>query len=250
MANLSVLRQAGLVKICGIREPGHAVAAVEAGADLLGLMFAKSRRQVSRLEAARIVSEVRSAYGDQSPLFTGVFVDADAATINELVSQVGLDVVQLHGAEIATVLLGIQVPVIRPIRTPPGSTMGSIASTIENQQLSDEVPALFFIDAYDPVMHGGTGKRADWPVARAVAARWPLMLAGGLTPENVAEAIDEVRPAGVDVSSGVETNAVKDPEKVREFVANAKRAFARLDSPGGSGKPEIGYPVEATAGSS
>jgi phosphoribosylanthranilate isomerase len=213
-------------------------------------MFAKSRRQVTVQEAASIVREVRIAYGERSPLFCGVFVDADAATINELVSDVGLDVVQLHGSEIATVLAGIQIPVIRPISTPPGSTMSSVASTIESQRLSDEVPALFFIDAYDPVRHGGTGNRADWPLARGVSARWPMMLAGGLTPENVAEAIDEVRPAGVDVSSGVETNAVKDPGKIREFVANAKRAFACLDALAGPGKAEIGYPIESAAGPS
>lgn len=226
MTELAAFRRSDLVKIDGLCEPGHALIAAEAGADLLGLVFAQSKRQVTAEKAALIVSEVRHAFGDRSPLFVGVFVDCDAATMNGLASAAGLDVIQLHGSENAAVIRDVILPVIRAIGPAPESTVDSVMALLEEQRVSREVPALYLIDAYDPVRHGGTGKRADWALASGVAGRARLMLAGGLTADNVAEAINHVRPVGVDVSSGVETDGIKDPAKVREFVAMAKRAFA------------------------
>jgi phosphoribosylanthranilate isomerase len=225
------LRRPGLIKICGVRETEHALVVAEAGADVLGLNFApSSKRRVSIENAVSIVSAVRHAFGDGAPLSAGIFVDVYAENVNQIASVVGLDVVQLHDPAIPASIERIERPVIRPISPPPGSSPGSVASSMAGQRLNDDVPALFMLDAHDPVLHGGTGRRADWHLARDLARDFPLLLAGGLTPENVAQAIAQVRPLGVDVASGVETDGVKDPEKIRAFIANAREAFAALNS--------------------
>jgi phosphoribosylanthranilate isomerase len=231
MFDSDLLQRSGLVKICGLREPAHALVAAESGADLLGLNFVpSSKRRIDSNQARSIVREVHTTYGDRGPQMVGIFVDEPAERINETASAVGIDAVQLNGSESADYLERLRFPVIRSLSPPPGSTLESVVSTIEDQYASEEMPPLFLLDAYDPVQHGGTGKRADWSLARDLSMRLPVMLAGGLTPENVAMAIDAVRPLGVDVASGVETDGVKDPVKIREFIANAKHAFSALQS--------------------
>jgi len=223
-----VLGQQGLVKICGLSQPDHALAAAGAGADLLGLMFAHSKRQVTIEQARAVVEEVRREYGDRAPLFAGVFVDPDAAGVNMIASRVGLDLVQLHGSESADLIHDIALPVIRAVGPPPGSTVDSVLRKLNDHQAREDAPALFLLDAYDPVQLGGSGRLADWALASDVARRVALLLAGGLTVGNVGEAIRQVQPRGVDVSTGVETDGIKDPRKIQEFVTNAKQAFCGL----------------------
>jgi phosphoribosylanthranilate isomerase len=224
------LARPGLIKICGLRDPEHAIAAAEAGADLLGLVFASSRRQVTHDEARSIVDAVHQAMGDERPLFVGVFVDASLETIEATAAATGISVAQLHGQDVGDVLRRTSLATIRAVAPPPGQDARAVLGRIDGERVDATTPALSFIDAYDPVLHGGTGRRADWELARIVAGSTGLMLAGGLNPETVAEAIETVRPAGVDVSSGVERNGVKDPDLIRSFIARAREAFGAVPS--------------------
>jgi phosphoribosylanthranilate isomerase len=220
-----LLKRGGIVKIDGVMQAQHAVAAAEAGADLVGFIFAKSRRQLTSAQASIEVSALRTSLGERAPLVLGVFVDESPERVNEIIDEVGLDVVQLHGSETAESLRAISRPIFRAVGPPPGSSADDVAALLATLRLDAVRPALWVIDAWDPVNHGGSGKRADWAVAAELARTTPFLLAGGLNPENVAEAVRTVRPVGVDVSSGVETDGVKDPERIRAFVHAAKAAF-------------------------
>lgn len=203
----------GAVKICGIREPQHAVAALYAGADMLGFVFAPSRRGVTVEEAATCIDAVRGSRAGM----VGLFVDAGAEVINRTVREAGLDAVQLHGETTPEQLAAIEVPVIKVLQHTADS-----AARLPGQT---EYPVAYMIDAVVPGLYGGTGVLADWALAASLATNLPLMLAGGLTLDNVAEAISTVRPRAVDVSSGVETGGVKDAAKIEAFIKAAKVAF-------------------------
>lgn len=203
----------GAVKICGIREPRHAVAALDAGADLLGFVFAPSRRRVTVEEAAECIAAVR---GSQAAM-VGLFVDAGTDEINRVARAAKLDAVQLHGELSAEQLLGIDLPVIKVLQGAADSASQAVGQS--------GLPVAYMIDAVVPGAHGGTGVLADWNLAASLAIHLPLMLAGGLTADNVAEAISAVRPLAVDVSSGVETGGVKDAAKIEAFIEAAKAAF-------------------------
>lgn len=206
-------------KICGLRTIEHALAAVEAGADLLGLIFAPSRRQVTPAQASAIARAVRDAApaGRQVEL-VGVFVNAAPDHMREVARECDLDALQLSGDEpaaIADQLAGIGL--IKTIRFN--------ASVAEQDWLAYDWPHVrLHADAHVPGVYGGAGVVADWQKSFELARRRQLILAGGLTPANVGVAIEQVRPWAVDVSSGVETDGVKDVRKIRQFVAGAKAA--------------------------
>jgi phosphoribosylanthranilate isomerase len=144
-----------------------------------------------------------------------VFVDAPIEAVNETAERVGLTMVQLHGDEPAEYARAVRRPVLRAVR----------AGDAESAKGWPDGTRLL-IDAIDPQARGGTGTRVDWDRAAILARGGEVVLAGGLTPDNVGEAIEKVRPWGVDVSSGVEqAPGVKDPEKVTRFVTNATRAY-------------------------
>jgi phosphoribosylanthranilate isomerase len=149
----------------------------------------------------------------------GVFADQSAEEVNDIAGAAGLDLVQLSGGESADYVRKIEHPVMRALHVGPECTA---------DELLDEAGgfacAAFLLDTASPTARGGTGESFDWDVAADVAARLPFLLAGGLTPENVAAAIGRAEPWGVDVSSGVETGGKKDIEKVRAFVRAAKGA--------------------------
>ncbi|GAB4427707.1 MAG: phosphoribosylanthranilate isomerase [Chloroflexi bacterium OHK40] len=204
-----------LVKICGLRTVEHALAA--ASADMLGLVFAPSRRQVSVEQAATIAAALR-ARGAPAPRLVGLFVNASPASIITVASAVGLDLVQLSGDEPPEDADALSLPVIKAVRMD-----GSARETAWiRRAASGELTLL--VDAHVPGAYGGTGVRADWQRAAELAATTPLILAGGLTPANVATAISAVRPLGVDVSSGVETDGHKDPAKIEAFLEAARSA--------------------------
>ncbi len=225
---LSVIDQHGVVKICGLRQLDHAVVAAEAGAVLLGLMFAQSRRQIDADDAAVLVRDLRVALGAEMPLIVGVFVDEHPARINEIVDRVGLDAVQLHGYLPADELRRIRRPVIRVTNPEPGRDVASVFWEMLDLSADAFLPVCWLVDAWDPVQQGGTGKRADWRLAQELAKETSFFLAGGLNAANVAEAITLIDPLGVDVSSGVETDGVKDPAKIEEFVRVAREAFRSI----------------------
>lgn len=190
-----------------------AVAAADAGADAIGFVFAPSRRRVTVEEARRIAAAL-------PPFVTkvGVFVDEDPHRVREIADAVRLDAVQLHGAETPAYAAALGLPAIKAFRMrDAGSADGMRGYRV----------AAFLLDSFEPDVAGGTGKPFNWALAAGLAAPAPLILAGGLTPENVREAIDIVRPFGVDVSSGVESGGRKDPGKIREFVARVRNGDGR-----------------------
>lgn len=206
------------VKICGIMDEAAAIVAAAAGADAIGLVFAPSRRQVSVDQARRIAAEL-------PPFVTkvGVFVDDDAARIQEIAGAVRLDVVQLHGSESPEFCAALRVPVMKAIRVRDARSLDAMRTYRV---------AAFLLDSYDPDLAGGTGTAFKWDIASGLRAPAPVVLSGGLTPDNVGDALEIVQPYAVDVSSGVETNGRKDHAKICAFVErvhewNAKQTSSR-----------------------
>jgi phosphoribosylanthranilate isomerase len=194
------------VKICGITNLDDAITAVECGADAMGFVFwFKSPRFIEPLEAKRIASEV-------PPFVTtvGVFVNEPVEGINRLVHSVGLDCVQLHGEEPPEVCRGLEAKVIKAVRV-------SAEKDLEGLDRYDV--SAFMLDTFCEGVQGGSGETFDWDIAVKAKRFGAVILSGGLTPDNVVDAIRHVRPYGVDVSTGVEREpGKKDPEKIRKFI--------------------------------
>jgi len=194
-----------LVKICGITRIDDARAAIDAGASALGFIFWEGSPRFVQPERAReIVSGL-------PPLVStvGVFVNQSPEHVNEIADAVGLSTVQLHGDETPGQAAQIRRPVIKAVTRLDDAHIDLWPDRI-----------ILLVDAHDPVRRGGTGERADWARAAEVARRRRILLAGGLTPINVASAIREVRPFGIDVSSGVETApGIKNPERLAALFA-------------------------------
>jgi phosphoribosylanthranilate isomerase len=200
------------VKVCGITNPEDALTATDSGADAVGLVFAESPRKLS-VEKAR---EIAAALPDRV-LKVGVFVNEETEEVLRIVREVGLDYAQLHGDEspkTVTVLRGEGVKVIKALRVRGAGSLGAI----------DEYEAdLFLLDAWSEKARGGTGERFDWELAKSHGGRGNIVVSGGLTPENVREAIRFFEPYGVDASSSLEdAPGKKNGERVRRFVSAAK----------------------------
>lgn len=196
------------VKICGITSVEIALTATNAGADALGFVFAPSRRQLTPERARQIIQEL-------PPLVTkvGVFVNEPVELVNEIAQYCGLDVVQLHGQESPEYCQQMGRAVIKGISVRDSDSL-AVLSAYQVQG--------FLLDTYHPDQRGGTGTTFDWSLMLEAQSNRPMILAGGLTPENVAQAVKLVQPYGVDVSSGVETNGIKDPFKIEAFIKGAK----------------------------
>ncbi len=202
-----------LIKICGITRPEDAAAAVDAGADAVGFVFWERSPRYVDPERARGI--VRALPPFVTPV--GVFVNQPLEHVNDVARRARLGAVQLHGDEPPGFARSIEGPVIKAV------TAGAPGA------LDWPEAVMLLVDAADRERRGGTGRLADWAGAAAVAARRRILLAGGLTPENVEEAVARVGPFGVDVSSGVEQSpGVKDHSKVRAFVTAARRAAGRV----------------------
>ena len=184
------------IKICGITNLEDALVAVEAGADALGFVFFQgSSRYISPEHAAAIICRL--------PPFVqtvGLFVNEKSAIVNAIADQCGVDIVQLHGEESPEYCQAINRRIIKAFRVKDAASLDTMA---------DYRVAGWLLDAWSPVAHGGTGTTFNWDIAAHAAASRPIILAGGLTPENVAEAAVTVRPYAVDVSSGVESEPRK-----------------------------------------
>ena len=201
------------VKICGLRNAEHAQVAIEAGADMLGFMFYEpSHRYITPVQARALRERIEDARGRAEVV--GVFVNRDADYINDLAEQIGLDIIQLHGDEPPEFCRCIKRPVIKALRL-------DTQTDTEKVEAYRQVSWRILLDTPTP-QWGGSGEIHDWSLARSIARHIPVLLAGGLKPENVGEAIRQVRPWGVDVSSGVETDRMKDVGKIREFIRNAR----------------------------
>jgi indole-3-glycerol phosphate synthase / phosphoribosylanthranilate isomerase len=202
------------VKICGLRTVDQLLNARDAGADLIGLMFYE---QSSRYIEPQAAKELLKAYegGHASPDIVGIFVNKEAGFINDVVEHVGLNFVQLHGNEPPEFCRSIHRPVIKALHL-NGRTHADLVETYAQTSWR------MLLDT-PTVKWGGSGETHDWGLARSIAQHTPIFLAGGLTPENVGKAVQEVHPWGVDVSSGVETDGQKDIKKIQSFVEHARR---------------------------
>ena len=239
-----------LVKICGLRDAETALEGAKAGADFIGIMFAESKRKVTPQQCYDIVEALKekrtqgrdasfdgprrgdvsasswfSAWAEEieqsaarwRPLIVGVFADMEVDDVNDIADAAGLDLVQLSGGESTEFAGRVHLPVIRAIHVGPGTTEFDVWDAAK-----PGTSAGIMLDTASADARGGTGAAFDWAVANEVARRTPFFLAGGLTPENVAVAVGQVEPWAVDVSSGVETDGIKDIEKIRAFIRAAK----------------------------
>lgn len=217
------------VKICGITDLDDALAAVDVGADLLGFNFyPKSPRYIEPAACARLVERLRSRGAEVT--LVGVWVNAAPQAVRACLDACNLDYAQLHGDEPPEDLFALGPWAFKALR---------LTNTAEAKQqalsylppaadgyetlVADPPRPAFLLDAAAPGQFGGSGQVADWEAARVLARRWPILLAGGLRPDNVAAAIQAVHPWGVDVASGVESSpGRKDPANMRAFVKAAR----------------------------
>lgn len=209
------------VKVCGITRLEDARAALEAGADFLGFNFyPPSPRYLAPERAAQIIAALPAAART-----VGIFVNAGLATVQNIAALCRLDYIQLHGDEPPEFVQALSPRAFKALR-PRSVAEAEVAAAVYAPlgPAEADVP-LLLVDAYRAGRYGGTGEKGDWALAAGLASRYRLLLAGGLTPENVAEAIRQVRPWGVDVASGVESApGIKDHDKMRRFIQEAKRA--------------------------
>ena len=210
------------VKICGLHDTEGIDAAVEAGADMLGFIFHEPSHRYIAPEQVPALLQASQSYnqppkGQLRPDLVGVFVNKDASYINDVVEQAGLHYVQLHGNESPEFCQQIKHPVIKALALNEPADLEKLAAY-------QEVTWRLLIDTPTPDW-GGTGRTSNWDLAHQAAQRSKILLAGGLTVDNVRTAIQQVQPWGVDVSSGVETNKQKDRQKIAAFVAQVRSSM-------------------------
>ncbi|MDX9992130.1 MAG: phosphoribosylanthranilate isomerase [Anaerolineales bacterium] len=223
------------IKICGIKTLPDALAAIEAGADLLGFNFyPKSPRSINAAACRQITLGLREKY--PGLLLVGVFVNSPADEIRAILQAAGLDLAQLHGDETPQMLAELGPLAFKAVRLPSAILQREcdIQSVLDSAFVRDcaagsaDRPRLL-LDASAPGLYGGSGLTTDWAAAAQIARQHPILLAGGLTPANVAQAVRQVQPWGVDVASGVESSpGVKDPQKMKKFVeqVHSKQSLA------------------------
>jgi len=214
------------IKICGVTTPDDVRACVDAGADAVGINFHPgSRRYVDPAKAMPLVRSI-------PPLLAGVgvFVDIPTRQMCALAYQLGLHAVQWHGDQ-PEIEDPFPFSLIAAFRLKDLASLQGIQAYLDRCRAAGWQPGAVLIDAYVEGQMGGTGRTARWELLSDFRPSVPVILAGGLTPENVGDAIRQVRPSAVDVASGVEsTPGRKDPEKVRRFIANARQAAAKLEA--------------------
>lgn len=214
------------VKICGITTLDDALMAADVGADMLGFNFwPKSKRYIAKDEATELCSALRAEFGADCPLLVGVFVNMVVSDVSRTMEVVGLDFAQLAGDESEAMLRELRGTAFKAIRPANAfQAQDDLNYFGPVMPANDRMPSIL-LDASVPGQYGGTGQTVADEVVQIVSSRVPrLMLAGGLTPENVAERVAAVRPWGVDVASGVEgeISGRKDADKVREFIWAAR----------------------------
>ncbi|HWR31325.1 MAG TPA: phosphoribosylanthranilate isomerase [Negativicutes bacterium] len=203
-----------IIKICGIRSVEAAQTAEQYGADLIGFIFAESKRKIDVATAAEIAAAV------PRPGKVGVFVNQPLPLVREIAEKCRLDYIQLHGDESPEYCSALNRPAIRALR---------IGNDVTPMMFTDYPAEYLLLDSFVPGQAGGTGVAFDWETTRNLIGRprQKFIVAGGLTPENVPDAIRILRPDGVDVSGGVETDGVKDSGKIQRFITAARLAAER-----------------------
>ena len=212
-----------MIKICGLSDAENATAAAKAGADFIGLVFAPSRRQVSVEKALWIVGEVKKL--ENPPQVVGVFVNLESREVNRIAAYCRLDRVQLSGDENWQYCLDIKHPIIKVIHITEETKTGQVIKEIETgygMELKQEPVCL--LDAKTGNAYGGGGQVFDWRLLNEVTSGYRIIVAGGLTSQNVGGLIKQAKPWGVDVSSGVESKGVKTRRKIKAFIKAARQA--------------------------
>jgi phosphoribosylanthranilate isomerase len=205
-----------LVKICGIQRVEDACLAAELGASAIGFIFWPGSPRFIHPQRARSIAADIPAHVQR----VGVFVDQAPAYVAEVVRQVPLSAIQLHGSESVEEYVDIGVPIIKAVPVVEPFDASAIDAVPERVTV--------LLDAHDPIRRGGTGRTVDWSIAAAMAVRRRTILSGGLNATNVREAVERVRPYMIDVSSGVESApGIKDAGKLRDFFD----VVARLEEP-------------------
>lgn len=219
------------VKICGITNLDDAIAATEAGADYLGfIFFPPSPRSITKDQARQLISQLRG--NPKLPILVGVFVNESAEDIAQILDYCHLDLAQLSGDETPNLIGNPQSPIFghsyKVIRPRSLAEAEAEAEWYVPPQRKESQPTLL-VDTHHVNLYGGTGLTANWSIAAHLTGQVPgLMLAGGLNPSNVSQAVGQVRPYAVDVASGVESSpGQKDHDLVRTFISNAKTEPAR-----------------------
>jgi phosphoribosylanthranilate isomerase len=211
------------IKICGLRAPEDAAVAAAAGVDAIGLVFYPPSPRYLRLAEAQAICRLLHGSGI---LRVGVFVDERPEVVRAVAAACPLDMVQLHGAESPEEVAALGLPAIKSLAVRSPASLVALPAYAA-------VARYLHLDAYVPGgLPGGNGQPFAWELAAEPARRYPVILAGGLTPENVGAAIAAVRPFGVDVSSGVERAGRKDHALMRAFVAAVREADGRTSPPG------------------
>ncbi|MBP2000268.1 phosphoribosylanthranilate isomerase [Paenibacillus shirakamiensis] len=200
------------VKICGLTTKEAAWAAVEAGADAIGFVFAEGKRKISPYAAKEIIRSIPPYVTT-----TGVFVNTELGEMNQIAEFCQLDMVQLHGKETPHYCSKSIRPVVKTLH------MGGLDLQPEDALIMyQNVVRAFLLDTFVQGSTGGTGQSFAWSEVKKLQSPHPLILAGGLHPENIVRALEETRLSAVDVSSGVETQGIKDPLKMNDFVKAAR----------------------------
>ena len=213
-----------IVKICGLKDPENAVVAADAGADLIGVVFVEGvRRNVSLPQAEQIVSAFSTKTKIRMPKSVGLFADQSLEFVNMAVEKCQLDYVQLCGEETLDYCTQVEAQVIRQYKVNESYGIQRDKERIirDLDQIS-ESGCMPLLDRFEHGSLGGTGKTFDWALIDGISDQIDFMLAGGLTSDNVGFAIKSVSPWGVDVSTGVETEQVKDATKIIEFIDVAR----------------------------
>ena len=225
------------VKICGLRDIDDALAAAEAGADFLGIVFEpRSRRYVDLDEARLLVRSFRDRWGKDGPRWVGVFANQPLEEVEHVLTHCDLDMAQLSGSESPEYCRQIKKPVIKVFHVRSDAPAAEVLSEVrEGISLYSNEGHMCMLDTYNKQgILGGTGEVFDWEVARTLARERPLLLAGGLNRDNLAEAVREVRSWGLDVSSGVETDGKKDAAKIADFIEQVRRVDQSLKQSAGT----------------
>ena len=211
-----------LFKICGLRDSSNAILARENGASFLGFVFVHGvRRQISLDVALEILSDYRSEFNPGGPALVGLFANQNVEEVNEIIEACDLDYAQLCGSEPESYWNKVDVDVIKQVKIGVSNTSETINAELEKIYRAGCLPLL---DKYEKGSLGGTGLSFDWEMVSEFNLSEKFLLAGGLNPENVIDAIRISHPWGVDVSTGVETEGDKDPHKILSFAEAVKTA--------------------------
>ncbi len=213
------------VKICGVRSLDDALVVAQAGADYVGMVFVPGRRRRVEPETARFITDGLRAIGLDGPKSVGLFGDQPLDEVLDTIAIAGLDYAQLCGEEDLDYCRAVleRAGVIKVLHVSDDDRPDAVANVADQIDTFTAAGCTVTLDSEVVGLHGGTGQSFDWRIAAQLAADGRrFLLAGGLTPDNVAEAVMVVHPWGVDVSSGVESDGAKDHAKIRQFVANAR----------------------------